>query len=210
MQGVPLQCSAFLTRHPTLLTEANSLKAEYLFQSDKYYDASYDSGDKSIQCGRKVDSLKLWLALVARGEEEMERLVDNVFNMADYVTSLIQSKPNFRLLLPKYQGNNVCFWYIPDSLKSDISNGMNGSDGKSGLNASRVSRADMEKLNRVCPLIKAEMMKESRIMVNYQPLSSKGLPNFFRLVLTCIPKSTREDMDLFVEEIERLGTKITL
>lgn len=66
LQGVPLQCSVFLTRHPTLLTQANSLNAEYLFQNDKYYDASYDSGDKSIQCGRKVDSLKLTLALLAR------------------------------------------------------------------------------------------------------------------------------------------------
>ena len=45
-----------------LLAEAHSAKARYLFQQDKAYDVSYDTGDKSIQCGRKVDSLKLWVS----------------------------------------------------------------------------------------------------------------------------------------------------
>ena len=60
--GVPLQCSAFLTRHHDLLLKSNSTKANYLFQQDKVnYDVSYDTGDKSIQCGRLNDVLKLWL-----------------------------------------------------------------------------------------------------------------------------------------------------
>ena len=37
-----------------ILQEANSAGARYLFQQDKYYDVSWDTGDKSIQCGRKV------------------------------------------------------------------------------------------------------------------------------------------------------------
>lgn len=52
--GVPLQCSLLLTRHEGLLHKANSANADYLFQQDKFYDTSYDSGDKSVQCGRKV------------------------------------------------------------------------------------------------------------------------------------------------------------
>lgn len=173
------------------------MNAEYLFQSDKYYDSSYDSGDKSIQCGRKVDSLKLWLALIARGQDGMEELVNNVYEIAHYATEVISSKPNFKLVLPKYQGNNICFWYIPPKMNIKL-------NGKPG------SGQDMERLNKVCPLIKGEMMKESKIMVNYQPLSSKGLPNFFRLVLTCIPPSTKADIDFFVGEIERLGSSISL
>lgn len=54
--GVPLQCSVLLTRHEGLLHKANSANAEYLFQQDKFYDTNYDSGDKSMQCGRKVSS----------------------------------------------------------------------------------------------------------------------------------------------------------
>lgn len=52
--GVPLQCSLLLTRHEGLLHKCNSANAEYLFQQDKFYDTTYDSGDKSFQCGRKV------------------------------------------------------------------------------------------------------------------------------------------------------------
>lgn len=52
--GVPLQCSIFLTRHEGILHKCNSAAADYLFQQDKFYDTAYDSGDKSVQCGRKV------------------------------------------------------------------------------------------------------------------------------------------------------------
>ncbi len=61
--GVPLQCSAFLTRHDNdLLKQCNSSHASYLFQPDKIgYDVTYDTGDKSLQCGRLNDVFKLWL-----------------------------------------------------------------------------------------------------------------------------------------------------
>lgn len=84
MTCIPFQCTLILTKHQNILTQANSLRAEYLFQSDKYYDQSYDSGDKSIQCGRKIDSFKLWLALKAYGQNGMEKTVDNVFDKAQY------------------------------------------------------------------------------------------------------------------------------
>lgn len=54
MAGAPLQCSVFMVRDKGLLHEANSAAAQYLFQQDKFYDVSYDTGDKSVQCGRKV------------------------------------------------------------------------------------------------------------------------------------------------------------
>ena len=42
------------------------MKATYLFQQDKMYDTSYDIGDKTIQCGRLVDTFKLWLQWKAK------------------------------------------------------------------------------------------------------------------------------------------------
>ena len=35
--------------------------ADYLFQQDKHYDVTYDTGDKVIQCGRHNDIFKCWL-----------------------------------------------------------------------------------------------------------------------------------------------------
>lgn len=166
-QGVPLQCSAFITNHSTILTECNGLRAEYLFQNDKYYDASYDSGDKSIQCGRKVDSLKLWLAIVARGTRGMERLVDKVFELSHYLMKKIKETDGFYPVLPKYQGCTVSFWYVPPAFRR-----------------ADASLPEPETLHKIAPLIKGLMMEEGQIMVNYQPLTSKKLPNFFRLVVS--------------------------
>lgn len=58
MLGAPLQCSLFLVRGKDRLHEANCAGAKYLFQQDKLYDAAWDTGDKSVQCSRKVISYK--------------------------------------------------------------------------------------------------------------------------------------------------------
>lgn len=42
------------------------MSASYLFQQDKFYDVSYDIGDKTIQCGRHVDVFKVWLMWKAK------------------------------------------------------------------------------------------------------------------------------------------------
>lgn len=42
------------------------MSAGYLFQPDKQYDVTYDTGDKAIQCGRHVDIFKFWLMWKAK------------------------------------------------------------------------------------------------------------------------------------------------
>ena len=45
------------------MADAHSANAKYLFQQDKIYDTTYDTGDKSIQCGRKIDAFRFWVSL---------------------------------------------------------------------------------------------------------------------------------------------------
>jgi len=49
------------------------------------------------------------------------------------------------------------------------------------------------------------MVEKGSLMIGYQPLTSKGLVNFFRLVVTGQPALTHQNMDFIIEEIERLG-----
>ena len=63
---------------------ANSYKADYLFQPDKN-NTEADLGDRTIQCGRKSDSLKLWLTWKYRGDAGWEQLVDRAFDLAKFV-----------------------------------------------------------------------------------------------------------------------------
>ena len=59
-----------------LLISCNQMSADYLFQRDKHYDVSYDTGDKVIQCGRHNDIFKFWLAWRAKGTQGFENQMD--------------------------------------------------------------------------------------------------------------------------------------
>ncbi|XP_078613588.1 cysteine sulfinic acid decarboxylase-like isoform X1 [Branchiostoma floridae x Branchiostoma japonicum] len=189
MLSLPLQCSVFVTREQGLLKAAHASGATYLFQKDKIsYDASYDVGDKSIQCGRKTDPMKFWLSWKAHGTRGFEQHVDYVFELAQYLYDKLISRTDFKMVLPGPNCTNVCFWYIPPSLQ-----GM--AEGPEFT----------KKLDQVAPVIKDRMTKNGNMMVQYQPLD--GVPNFFRLVLANT-ETTRQDLDFFVEEIERLGADL--
>ena len=73
-----------------LLHECNSANAAYLFQKDKMYDTSFDTGDKSVQCGRKVDGFKLWLMWKARGDSGFSELVEQAMHTARWNLQQIQ------------------------------------------------------------------------------------------------------------------------
>lgn len=117
--GAPLQCSLFLTRERDLLTRCNSIQVNYLFQQDKFYDVSYDTGNKSIQCGRKIDAFKFWLMLKARGYGSFGRLLDHAIDISKVLVEKIRQRGSerFRLVLEENQYMNVCFWYIPKVLR---------------------------------------------------------------------------------------------
>ena len=83
------------------MKECHSANATYLFQQDKHYDTSYDTGDMSIQCGRKIDVLKLWLLWKARGDSGMEAAIDSLFSLSRYL-STIYSRGKLTYGPPRY------------------------------------------------------------------------------------------------------------
>eukprot|EP00096_Caligus_rogercresseyi_P007763 TRINITY_DN25800_c0_g1_i1.p1 TRINITY_DN25800_c0_g1~~TRINITY_DN25800_c0_g1_i1.p1 ORF type:complete len:398 (+),score=73.04 TRINITY_DN25800_c0_g1_i1:167-1195(+) len=196
MMGSPIQSSIFLVRRRGLLQACNSASATYLFQQDKFYDTSYDTGDKSIQCGRKVDAFKLWFMLKARGLDYLSDSVTNCFDMSRYFYESLKGKPEaFRIIAEDTQCTNVVFIFIPKSLR-----------------VSKESETEewREKISRVAPLIKEKLILKGSLMIGYQPLRSKGWGNCFRLVIHCVPAPTKEDMLYVRDEIERIGEDIVL
>lgn len=67
--------------HPSqgLLQRCHGVGASYLFQQDKFYDVSLDTGDKSPQCGRHADGLKLWILWKAIGTRGLGWRVERAF-----------------------------------------------------------------------------------------------------------------------------------
>ena len=49
-----------------------------------------DSGDKSVQCGRKTDAFKIWFMLKVRGEDFISKRVDNAFKQAKLMETMIK------------------------------------------------------------------------------------------------------------------------
>lgn len=133
--------------------------------------------------------------LAAKGEKELERLVEKLFETRDYLINLIKKRSNFKLVLDEFEGNTVCFWYLPPCLV------------KKGYNFENIKP---ELLDKVCPKLKGKLIEKGTVMVNYQPITCKNLPNFFRMVLTCQPEMQPESMDFLVDEIERVGSELDL
>ncbi|XP_035527388.1 glutamate decarboxylase 1 [Morone saxatilis] len=186
MMGVPLQCSAILVKKKGLLKECNEFCAEYLFQMDKPYNVSYDTGDKSLQCGRHVDAFKLWLMWKAKGSEGFGTQVNKCLENAEYLYDQLQMRTDFELVFKdKPEHSNVCFWYIPPSLRG------------LPLGTERDKR-----LHRVAPQIKGRMMEKGSVLIGYQPLGDKV--NFFRCVFSN-PATQQEDIDFLLDEIVWLG-----
>ncbi|XP_058874745.1 glutamate decarboxylase 1-like isoform X4 [Acipenser ruthenus] len=189
LMGAPLQCSAILVREKGLLQLCNQLCADYLFQPDKHYDVSYDTGDKAIQCGRHVDVFKFWLMWKAKGAEGFEVQVNKCLDNAEYLYNKLKQRVDFKLVFDgKPEHSNVCFWYIPPSLR-ELPNGQERS----------------KRLHEVAPRIKAKMMEEGTTMIGYQPQGENV--NFFRCVFSN-PATSKADVDFLIEEIVRLGNDL--
>jgi glutamate/tyrosine decarboxylase-like PLP-dependent enzyme len=114
LMGIPLICTAFLTAHQGALEASCALptagETDYLFHAND--DAGYNLGRTSLQCGRRIDSLKLWLAWKHLGDAGFESRIDHLFELALHAESCVREHPDLTLMAP-LQSLNVCFRYDP-------------------------------------------------------------------------------------------------
>uniref|UniRef100_A0A8C4ZHE7 Glutamate decarboxylase 1a n=1 Tax=Gadus morhua TaxID=8049 RepID=A0A8C4ZHE7_GADMO len=177
MMGVPLQCSAILVREKGVLAGCNSMCAGYLFQPDKQYDVTYDTGDMAIQCGRHVDIFKFWLMWKAKGTIGFEQHIDKCLDLSQYLYNKIKDREGYQMVF-------------------------DGVVSPPDTSTQHRTPFRWAPLSPVAPKIKALMMESGTTMVGYQPQGQKV--NFFRMVVSN-PAATQSDIDFLIDEIERLG-----
>ncbi|TVR38696.1 MAG: glutamate decarboxylase [Cryomorphaceae bacterium] len=113
LMNIPLICSVLLVKDASVLREAlSSDDTSYIYHNDD--SSQYDLGPKSLQCGKRVDSLKLWLAWKYFGDEGYVARINHLFALAQYATSVIEQHPRLELMCPT-QTLNVNFRYVPAS-----------------------------------------------------------------------------------------------
>ncbi|KAF2758219.1 PLP-dependent transferase [Pseudovirgaria hyperparasitica] len=103
MLQVPMTCSFLVVRDLRCVWRAMSLPAGYLFHTDptssnaQFNPATtlYDLADLTPQCGRRADSLKLYLALQYHGLDYYSAMLDRAFATAAALHARLAAHPDF-------------------------------------------------------------------------------------------------------------------
>jgi len=109
LMNVPLIASVFLVNDKSrLLKNLTDLNTDYIYHDNDI--SNYNLGKQSVQCGRRVDALKVWLAWKFFGDKGYEERIDKMFELAEYAKQKVLVHPNLELLAER-QSLSVCFRY---------------------------------------------------------------------------------------------------
>jgi glutamate/tyrosine decarboxylase-like PLP-dependent enzyme/quercetin dioxygenase-like cupin family protein len=108
--GAGLTSSLFLTKHRTILLEANDVAGgDYLFHSEN---PDFDRGRLSWQCGRKADALSFWAIWKSLGTTGLGDFVDRLVGIREETLAWIGSQDRLELVaMPDYL--NICVRILP-------------------------------------------------------------------------------------------------
>jgi glutamate/tyrosine decarboxylase-like PLP-dependent enzyme len=109
MMGLPLICSVFLTKNKSILRAVctHGDAAHYLFHDDT---KDVDLGRYSLQCGRRNDSLKLWIAWREIGDAGWAKMVERYCELSDHLEKLVNESKNL-FMMSERRWANICFRY---------------------------------------------------------------------------------------------------
>lgn len=105
LMGVPLTLSLLLVRRGAALRDSLAEEADYLFQAE---DDGDEPGMTSLQCGRRNDALKLWVAWQAHGRAGYAARFDHLADLADHAAARVRAAPDLDLAAEP-QSLTVCF-----------------------------------------------------------------------------------------------------
>ncbi|RAL01652.1 pyridoxal phosphate-dependent decarboxylase family protein [Aspergillus ibericus CBS 121593] len=212
MLGVPVTCSFLLAADLRRFHLANTLPAGYLFhnadtdpdtlngETELEVDSPevWDLADLTLQCGRRADSLKLFLGWTYYGTAGYERQIDTACSVAAHLATLISENPNFILVSenppPCLQ---VCFYYAP-SRTFVHPRGLVSDESKRAKANSKITEQVTHAIVR------------KGFMVDFAPPSGDedavGNGKFFRCVVNV--QTTKETVEALVRAIEEVGPEI--
>ena len=173
---VPFEAGCTLVRDSDAHRRAFALRPDYLTHAERGLAAgNLWFSDYGIQLTRGFRALKVWMSLKEHGLDKYARLVRQNIDQARYLTELIREAPDLELLAP-VPLNVVCFRYVTP----------------------RRDDAALDALNQELLI----QLHEQGIAVP----SNLTLGRRFALrVAITNQRSRREDFDLLVREVRRIG-----
>ncbi|KAA8646226.1 hypothetical protein EYZ11_001509 [Aspergillus tanneri] len=216
MLGVPVTCSFLLAADLRRFHRANTLPAGYLFHNDDDDDEDdassdgpdselavdspevWDLADLTLQCGRRADSLKLFLGWTYYGTMGYATQIDAACDIAAHLATLVAEHPDFILVSenppPCLQ---VCFYYAPGGQllrpRGTVTN-----------------ESDRAKTNSRVTEQVTHAIVDRGFMVDFAPPTgdeeTRGDGKFFRCVVNV--QTTRETVEDLLRAIEDVGPAI--
>jgi L-2,4-diaminobutyrate decarboxylase len=116
MMLLPLSASVVLVRRETDLEAAFAQRAPYLFHAGTG-ERGWDQGLRSFQCSRRLDALKVWVALERHGAARFGALYDRLCETARALHALVAARPRFETLHAP-ESNILCFRFVGDGRRS--------------------------------------------------------------------------------------------
>jgi glutamate/tyrosine decarboxylase-like PLP-dependent enzyme len=177
--GVPIEAGCVLVRDRQAHREAFALTPAYLAQMGRALaGGEHWYNDFGIQLTRGFRALKVWMSLKEHGVQKFGRIIRQNVAQASYLASLVDAAPSLERLAP-VPLNIVCFRYNPGGLEADALN----------------------ELNRE---LLARLQEGGIAAPSYTTLGGK----FALRVANVNHRSRREDFDLLVEAVCKIGAEI--
>jgi glutamate/tyrosine decarboxylase-like PLP-dependent enzyme len=237
MMGVPITCSFLLAKDLRQFHMANTLPVGYLFHNnedgnapnglggdsnleeafcndaeDEAWKEPDDLADLTLQCGRRGDSLKLFLSWQYYGSMGYAAQVENAYTTATYLADLVDAHPDAILVSenppPCLQ---VCFYFAPHG-KMVFGNGeaqiaapaLGTPAGNDMARAKALGRHNSIVTERISKALIAR-----GFMIDFAPAleGREAEGKFFRVVINV--RTIKETADRLVKEIVELGMQVT-
>jgi glutamate/tyrosine decarboxylase-like PLP-dependent enzyme len=146
--------------------------------------------DFGFELSRGFHALKVWMALKEQGTEKLGRVIQQNIDQARYLEGLVAAAPELEQALPA-QLNIVCFRYV----------GRDGRAAGAAVAAAALSDAALDQLNKE---IELELQERGIAVPSVSTINGRK----YLHVAVANHRSRREDFDLLVREVVRLGDEL--
>lgn len=178
MMLLPLTASVVLVRRERDLESTFNQKAPYLFHGGSG-GRQWDQGTRAVQCSRRVDALKVWVALQRYGTAAFGSVYDHLCGRAAQLHRLIAGRSTFEAM-HEPQSNILCFRYVGDGM---------------------CPAADLDDLNL--------RLRETYNRSGEGWITTTLLGGCRVLRVTLMnPRTTEQDLQALLDGLERLGSRV--
>lgn len=172
---VPFDCGAVLVKDPSALRAPFSEVGEYARSLEAGDRASFTFFEMGPDLSRRFRALKVWMVMRHLGTDRLGSLIDRDIENARSLAERIERSEDLELLAP-VPLSIVCFRYAP-------------------------SKADEPDLDAVNRRILDALHREFRVYPTHSDLKGR----FALRACLLNPRTEKEDLDLLVSEVLRLG-----